>query len=432
MGYGDQVQLAVAPPEPADNAVEICVARQPIFDRQLRVKAYELLFRADRISNQFNGAQSDSATAQVISSLLTIGFDRLLSGKEAFINFGRSPLVNGLAAMLPKDRVVIEVLESVKADADVVESCRRLREAGYKVALDDFVWDAQVEELARLAQVIKVDMQITSREEQERMLRSFRNRGVAMIAEKVETQEEYEWANRAGFDFFQGYFFARPAIVLGRELSASAVASLRLLRELRQPELDFRRIEKLIREDVALTYKLFRYVNSAWMRRRAEINSIPRALMNLGETGIRHWVTLATLHQMAQNRPNELITYTLVRARFCERVASISRNPTPNDAYLMGLFSLLDALLNRPLDQALQQLNLQDSIVEVLLGTAPENSSLSRIYRLVKAYETADWPVVDKLATDLGVTSQDIFTEYTNATSWASDILNGHSVAQPE
>jgi EAL and modified HD-GYP domain-containing signal transduction protein len=242
--------------------------------------------------------------------------------------------------MLPSEKVVIEVLETAEPDGEIVKACQKLRSLGYTIALDDFVWHPRFEPLVELAHIIKVDMRLTSRAEQERLVSTYQPRGITMLAEKVETREEFEWATNLGYDYFQGYFFARPTIISGKELQPAVVTCLRLLRQLQTPELDFRSLEELIHQDVALTYKLFLYVNSVLFARQGNIQSIRRALAHLGENGIRRWATVATLPRLTRDKPEELVACALVRARFSENLTRHAGDPSHASAYLTGLFSL--------------------------------------------------------------------------------------------
>jgi c-di-GMP-related signal transduction protein len=415
--------------------MDVFVARQPIFDRKANVYAYELLYRSNANVNQFTETDEDGTTLDVIaSSLLSIGLNSIVPGTKAFINFGRNLLVDGLVSMLPKDRVVIEVLESTEPDPEVVNSCRKLRELGYTIALDDFVWHPRFEQLISIAHLIKVDMRTTSRAEQERLLATYRPRGIGFLAEKVETREEFEWASHLGYDYFQGYFFARPAIISGKEIQPSFVICLELLREFQNSEMDFKKVEELIAQDVSLTYKLFRYVNSALFAHAGNTKSIRSALVQLGEDGIRRWVTIATLHRMGKNKPAELVACALVRARFSEAVARLAGDPAYQSAYLTGLFSMLGALLDRPLEQALGEIGLAPAIRQVLLGTAPADALPSRAYELVRSYEAGDWDRVEQSARGLGVTGSQLSDAYVEATHWTNLILTGgkHSAASQD
>src|SRR5271155_5614392 len=262
--------------------MDALVARQAIFDRDRRVHGYELLFRSNAGQNEFDGTEGGLATQQVLAnSLLVIGLENLVGNKKAFINFGRGPLLQGWHASLPRKNTVIEVLETVEPDAEVLEACRKLREEGYQIALDDFVFRPGFEALLEVADLLKIEIQSMPRPEQKLLVRSSKARGLQMLAEKVETYEEFQWARNAGYDYFQGYFFARPVIVRGRQIPASTVTCLRLLQEAQHPELNFERLSVLISEDVSLSYKLLRYVNSPIFQRARPINSIREAVIRV-------------------------------------------------------------------------------------------------------------------------------------------------------
>lgn len=406
--------------------MDVFVARQPIFDRDSRVYAYELLYRSNADCNRFTGTDEDRPTLEVIAgSLLTIGLNGIAGGKKAFINFGRNLLVDGLVSMLPKDNVVIEVLETAEPDSELVNTCRKLRKLGYTIALDDFAWHPRFEQLIEIAHIIKIDMRLTSRAEQERLVSTYQPRGIAMLAEKVETREEFEWAADVGYDYFQGYFFARPSIISAKEIQPAVFTCLQLLRQLQSPDLDFKKLENLIGADVALAYKLFRYVNSVLFARRGNIQSIRRALAHLGADAIRRWATMATLPRLVQDKPEELVASALVRAHFCENLARLAGDPGFPSAYLTGLFSFLDALLDRPLDEALAEVGLGPHINDVLLGTPGSDEPLATIYTLARSYEAGDWEQTDQLARRLGLADSDVSNSYVEATERANQILAG-------
>jgi EAL and modified HD-GYP domain-containing signal transduction protein len=400
------------------------VARQAIFDREKGVFGYELLFRSCAI-NSFDFSDETMATSQVIStSLLTIGLDRLLSGRRAFINFGRNLLVQELTSVLPKELIVIEVLESVEADREVLDACRDLKSKGYLIALDDFACDGRCEPLSQYADIIKIDYRTTSREEQQKMIRRYSPMGIKMLAEKLETDEEYEWARTAGYHYFQGYFFARPTVLRVKQIPSSKVNALRLLQELQKPELNYNKIESLIRQDVSFSYKLLRYVNSAAFSFRNPIASIKQALMMLGDEEIRRWTTLVALPGMAQDKTGEVVTHALVRARFCELLGkSANQSAGDGDAFLMGMFSLLDAMIDRPLVEIVVELNLRQDMQEALLRTAKCNTVLGSLLRLVKGYEEADWEKVQIEAESLKLSSSDIARYYLETLDWVDALL---------
>jgi c-di-GMP-related signal transduction protein len=408
---------------PIKQSVNVCVARQPIFDRQRDLYGYELLYRSNTAQNEFDGTEASAATRQVISStLLSIGLENILCGKKAFVNFDQSLLSDGIHRSLPCQTTVIEILESVEPNAGLLALCQSIRAQGYTIALDDFVSSPEFEPLTHLAHLIKVDVLATTRREQERLLRTYQPRGIALLAEKVETYEEFEWARAAGYDYFQGYFFARPSVIQSRRLPASTLNCLRLLSELQTPDLDFKRLEALIRGDVGLSYKLLRYVNSALFTRHDPVPSIERALLIVGSDEIRRWAMLATLPTLASDKPGELAALAIVRARFCERLIQLAGISLGNEAFLMGMFSLLDALLDRPLDETLFSIGLAPDIVHALLGTAGEQSALSRVYQLTCHYEQGDWDQVERLALGCGISALAAGGAYAEATVWAEQI----------
>jgi len=403
--------------------VEVVVARQAIFDNHRNLYGYELLFRSDAASNQFDGTEAAAATMQVLANtLMSTGAEALLGGKKAFVNFDHRLLAENMHLTLPRQSLVIEILETVAPTADLVALCQSIRKQGYTLALDDFADAPAFAPLALIAHVIKVDLRLSSRKEQGNMLRTYKPRGVQMLAEKVETYEEFKWARCAGYDLFQGYFFARPEMVRTQDIPTMITACLRLLREVQQPELDFRQLERLIREDVSLTYKLLRYANSALFK-RGDIRSIHTALVALGEDHIRRWVTLATLPRLATNKPGELLKLSLVRARFCERLAELAHGDSSHQAFLVGMFSLLDALIDQPLAEALRGMDLGSKVTEAVLGTGPEKDLLTGLLPLVCCYERGDWEQLAALAQRCGIPTAAIGEAYLDSTAWAEQVV---------
>ena len=403
--------------------MDVFIARQPIFDRQKQVFAYQLVYRSEDFQAAFGEHARIAGTEAIGNTLLTIGIDNLLCGKKAFINFDRSLLLGELPSILPPEILVIELAPSVEPDQEVLDAGGRLQAQGYALALDDFVPQAQREPLARLARFLKVDMEAVPRSDQQQLLRTYRPLGIAVLAGKVETQEDFEWAREAGYDYFQGYFFARPVSVHGRRIPAAKFTCLLLLAEAQQPELDFRTLEALISRDVWLSYSLLLYVNSALFAHSADVHSIKHAMAVLGEEGIRHWAVLAALPQLAKNKPGELVTVSLVRARLCERLAGLVKVP-PQQALLMGLFSLLDALTDLPLDEALARVHAAPAIQAALLDTVPSGDPFWSIMQIVRRYERGEWHTLEELAATLGIPVKSVPEAYAESTLWAQQALH--------
>ena len=247
-----------------------------------------------------------------------------------------------------------------------------------------------------------------------------------MLAEKLETQKEFRWALDAGYDYFQGYFFARPVIVPGRQIPPLKTACLGLLAETQYRELNFGRVETLIAGDVALSWQLLRYVNSSLLYRTEGIHSIHQALRMVGERGIRHWAVWATLLTLAKNKPDELVTLALIRAHFSGYLAKMANVPEPSGAFLMGLFSAIDALIDLPLNEALSRANIAPAIGAALLEKAPANDPLGTIHHLVRAWEVGDWDAVSGFMRQSGIPEMaPVGQAYAESALWAQEALRG-------
>jgi len=339
------------------------LARQPILDLKGSVVGYELLFR-EGPAGFLTAINSDRASMTTMDSSLLLGAASLTSGKRAFINCTRELLVGGLVTLLPPDLTVLEVLEDVVPDREVLLSCRRLRAQGYALAMDDFVAKDSASPLLDLVRYVKVDLRATSHDEQRSIVRELSHRAIDLVAEKVESREEYDFAVSLGFRLFQGFYFCRPVTLATRDIPATANSYMRLLRASQSAELDLADLEKLIRPEVALCYRLLRYLNSAAFG-LYPVRSIRHALTLLGEQEVRKWIALVTTAMLAKNKPAELVRMAMVRGRFCELHASGNGE---EDYFLAGLFSLLDAMLDRPMENLVHDLPISDACRTALLG----------------------------------------------------------------
>ena len=403
--------------------MDVFVARQAIFDRQARVYGYELLFRSCVDCTAAGAVDTMSSLEVITSSFLSIGVEKVLAGKRAFINFPQDLLADERVLALPPEITVVEVLETVKAEPAVIAACRTLRQKGYLLALDDFCGAEGLDELIHLASIIKVDFRATTRAQQRTLVERYAPRGIWMLAEKIETPQEFQYASKMGYHYFQGYFFARPVVLSRREIPGSKLNYLKILHEIHQPELEYTAIEALIQREVSLASKLLRYMNSALFGWKNPVRSIRQALVVLGEREIRNWVSLAALPNLMVNKPDELMRTALVRARFCELLAPWAGLAyRKSDLFLMGLFSLLDAMLDRPLQETLAELSLDSEITGALMGTAPPGQPLAEVYALVREYEAGQWEALAATA-DRVRAPRDIVPElYLNAVAWSEQI----------
>lgn len=345
---------------------DIFIGRQPIFDRDLNVFAYELLFRSGTRNHagEFDG---DQATSQVIvNAFIEIGLEQIVGPHPAFINLTRSFVTSLTPLPFPKDRVVLELLEDIRPDTEVVSGVRNLAAQGYVIALDDFVFNENLKPLIEHAQIVKIDLMTLSREELAEHVRLLSGYDVKLLAEKIETQEEFEHCKALGFSYFQGYFLSRPNIVQSTQLSPNRLAVLQLLAKLQDPQSDATDIEELIGQDVALSYKLLRYINSAFFAFPKKIESIRQAVVYLGMQSIKTWVSLLVVAGLG-NKPAELVTQAMQRAKMCELLAKTAKRPNADSYFTVGLFSLLEALMDMPLEKILASLPFTDDIRQALL-----------------------------------------------------------------
>ncbi|MFN3420873.1 MAG: EAL and HDOD domain-containing protein [Armatimonadota bacterium] len=407
--------------------MQVFVARQPIFDRLRRVIAYELLFRTS-LENKFTGADGDTASKSVVSSGLYIfGFSSLTGGKPAFINFTKPLLTGGLVHGLSPKQVVIELLETVEPDEEVLSVCRDLKSKGYIIALDDFFLRPGYEPLIELADIVKIDFLQVKGKERKLMVQSLAGKKVRLLAEKVETNRDFLEALQAGYSYFQGFFFCKPEIVFGREVPLYRLTYLRLMQQLSREELDFNQLEGILKGDASLSFKLLRYINSAAIGLRYPVTSLRQAMVVLGEQNLRRWAILTLVVSMLEDKPQELLVTGAVRGRFCELICQrLSLQAIGVDPFLVGLFSILDVLLDRPLTEILDELPIAHEIKDALLGRP---TLLGLVHKLVIAYERADWDGVSDLAERIKLPEEELPTLYAEAVSWADQFFHAVTTA---
>jgi c-di-GMP-related signal transduction protein len=400
----------------------IFVGRQPILDRRRNEYAYELLFRS-RLDNCYNGADHDASTLDIIAnSFVEIGLDDLTAGQRAFINFTRELLLKRVAGLVPNDQLTVGILRNVEPDEPVLEACRELKDCGYTLAVDDFVLEMESSPLLDLADIVKVDFRGTSRDFRKRIAEQLTRRGILPLAEKVETDEEFQEALADGYQLFQGYFFAKPVVRHGVRMTGSRLAQIQMLQEINRPEVSVEQLENIIKHDVSMTYKLLRFINSAWFGLRREIKSIRHALTWLGTRQIRNWVALVTLRDMGAEKPPALILQGLTRAKMAEELGVASDQFFCGEAnfFLLGMLSILDALLDLPMAQALEKLPLDRELRGALLG---EPGMLGAILEAVVAYEAGDWKTFSAQAQRLGIDEMVVPAIFRQATHWANQVL---------
>lgn len=362
---------------------EVLVGRQPIFDRELCVVGYELLFRSGP-ENRADVEDSEEATASVvIGSLTEIGLGRLVGARPAWINVSREFLVGGLAETMPGELTVLEILEDQAIDDHLIAAVRRLRRRGFRIALDDFTYSPETDRILPYVDVVKLDVQSLGPVGMHRQAEALRRFGVTILAEKVETHEEYTFCLEAGCELFQGFFFCRPDILRDRKISAARLAVLQFISRLQDPDIEFDDLEQMIIRDVAFSYRLLRYVNSAFFGLR-QVSSISQALVLLGVENLKRWATLS-LFASVEGKPQELTVTALVRARFCELTGAGLPDTSAGELFTLGLFSVIDALMDCPIEEVLASTPFPEEMRKALITQQGPKGELLACVSLLEA-----------------------------------------------
>jgi c-di-GMP-related signal transduction protein len=401
-----------------ETGLDVFVARQPVFSRNLQVHGYELLYRGTA-GNSFDGTSADVATARVIAnSFLNIGGEKLLDGKIPFINFDSSLLLK-YAALLPIPCAVVEILENVEPTDDVLAACLELKNKGHQLALDDIESVSRIEPWAEIVDIVKVDFLKADLQARRDIVVMCKKHKIHALAEKLETRAEFDEAVALGYEYFQGYFFARPTMVKGRAISEGKLLLIQLLREVNTDEVDFERIEQLIQRNVSLVYKLLRFVNSPLFAWHSHIKSVRHATTLLGEAELRKWLCLLLVAGLGSDAVPQLLVDSLVRARFAELLCPKMRlSQKKASAFLLGLLSHLDALLHRPMEEIIAELDLEEDLTNALLGRGAHNP-LGVLYDLIQAYDKPDWIRAAAIAQEFHVGMAALSTAYVQAVEWA-------------
>jgi c-di-GMP-related signal transduction protein len=395
------------------------LARQPIFDKSQNVFAYELLFRSG-VENSCGEIDHEAASTSMADTSFLFGLQMLTEGRRAFVNCPKQFLLSDYISLFPRDFVVVELLENVTPDDEVIAACRRLKQNGYLLALDDYTGSAVWNPIIPFADFIKVDFRLTSHEQQRSLALRLGSRGIRMLAEKVETQEEAAEAVKMGYALFQGFYFCRPQMMAHEDVPPYQLAYLKLLQAANAPEYDVGALAKRIKQEPSLTYRLLRYLNSAGFGLRVEVRSIRHAMALLGEKELRRWISVVAIAAMADGQPHELLTLPLVRGRFCELLAPLTRlKEHSSDLFLMGMLSALDVILHRPMDAILAEVPVHSDVKQALLGHA---GIFRKILNIAMAQERAEWEPLGELALNLGLSEAEITGQYLTAVDWAATL----------
>ncbi len=393
---------------------DIFVGRQPIFDRKLRVYAYELLFRSGSANNAAFGKMSaDGATSTtIINSFLEFGLDKLVGDKLAFINLTETFLFNEGALPIPPQQVVIEVLEDVPINAKLLGAVARLKSEGFTIALDDYIYNPAHKPLVAMADIIKIDIMQLSREQLIRHATALKKFNAKLLAEKVETMDEFELCHKLGFEYFQGYFLSKPRVIQGKSLPTNKLAVMNLISVLQNQDSEIDELEEAIGFDVSISYKILKLINSAFFNYPSKIESIRQAVVILGRKNLGSWASMLALSSL-NDRPSEMIHMAMTRAKMCEIIAEKAHQKPLETYFAVGLFSALDILMERELSEIIKPLPLSEEMVSAL---TERTGVLGEALKCVLAYEVADFDN----ARFQRLTVDDIFVANVEAITWAN------------
>ncbi len=391
---------------------DVFVGRQPILGPTLNTIGYEVLYRNCEVGEAIFTDGSLATATVLLNTYLDIGLEHVVGSHLAFLNIPKQFLLGRYCEALPKNRVVLEILENIEPIPEVLEALNSLSKQGYTIALDDFVYNDRLKAFLEIADIVKIDVLGKSKEQLQQELALLPNSGFRLLAEKVETREMYELCKTLGFFYFQGYFFFRPDIIRGRAIPSNRVALLELMGKIQDPHIPFEGLVEHIRNDLSLSYKVLRYVNTAHAGLPNRVDSIDRAACLVGIDRIRTWATLIIMAS-DQTKAHEILVVALVRAKMCERLGHRLGSTTPEKFFTMGLLSVMDALYELPMSDILEKLPLPEDTMEALInGTGDMGLVLS----CVKAYEDGEWMELKHLQLDPSI----IRDYYLEAIDWAN------------
>ncbi len=400
--------------------MEFLIGRQAILDRKGSTFGYELLYREASSESAPENTDGRATHRVIINAFLNIGIDRIASEGKLFINFTRDLLTERLFEALPPERVVVEVLEDVPADKEVTEALKEARKMGFMIALDDFSFSNQLEELVKLADIVKIDFLNMSREKVIHDIKIYRNySSIKLLAEKIETREEYEFALKAGFSYFQGFYFQKPLIESKRDLAPYQMSIIKALRVANNPDADINELVELISGDLYLHTKLLAFINSPVWGLKRRIKNVSEGVKLLGIQKTREWLNILLLAKLSEKKPKELVVLSTVRAKFLSLIAERISIDSEN-AYLLGMHSLMDAILQKPMGEILKEINyLDEEVKDALLG---KKNRYHEALELIKMIEKGEFDRVYEKIQHSDLSSQEILNNYMKAIEYADRI----------
>jgi EAL and modified HD-GYP domain-containing signal transduction protein len=396
------------------------IARQPILDRDKKVFAYELFFR-DGKNNCYPSVERDTATSKLIAkNYQTLNLDDISCSKKSFINFQPETLISGLPASLDPENVVVELLADRSGDSSLLDMCKHVKKMGFKIALEDSSFEPRWNEYLPFIDLLKVDTNTENLDFLTKNVNRLIDANVQLIADKVDTQNSFSTFRDMGFDYFQGYFFARPESLSNKNLPTSKLTLVELMGASSSESFNVESINNVIERDVGLSYMLLRFINNPTINKRYKITSLRHGLNYMGEVEIKKFIALLALTNLSDDKPLELLHLSLVRAKFCDLLGTEKNiGSNPPTAFLVGLFSMLDALLDQQMGYLIEKLPLVDEVKEALCGG---QNDLSMFLMLVKAFESGNWLKVIRISKILNVDQKLLHSLFNEAILWGNGV----------
>jgi EAL and modified HD-GYP domain-containing signal transduction protein len=402
-----------------EQTTEVFVARHPIFDRYKNVYGYELVFRSG-FEAQYGQIEADRSA---VDFLAFVDFEELADGKKGFVNFSRDLLLTELPAQLPRETMIVGIPAELTGDADLVRTCLSMKDVGYMLALTGLTPEHIDNPMLKVVDIAKVDFTLFDAEQQKTLCQKLTAHGVSPLAEGLDEIEQFEQACEWGCSFFEGEFFSKPDDRVENKIPGNEMAHLRVLHCASQSEVNYDELAELIEQDVAMTYMLLRFMNSAWFGLRYEIRSVKHALVMLGPQEIRRWVSLFVVRMTGKDKPFELLLRSLTRARGAEMIGlMVEMNEQSSELFLMGMFSVIDALMDMSMDKILCDLPLGEDIKDALLGVQNDHR---RVFDLILAYERGEWERFSHFSTALNVDERLVPDVFRKSLQWAHQALEG-------
>jgi len=393
---------------------KVFIGRQPIINKNKKIFGYELLFRNSMVSDADVMSNIKATASVIVNAFNNVGLKRLIGEKKGFINVDAEILESRIFDLIPKENMVLEILETVELTSNIVELCKKLRGEGYQLALDDFIYSEPLSPVMSAANYVKIDLPMYNRQSLTEVVAQLKNYPVKLLAEKVETREDFEFCYSLGFDYFQGYFFAKPSVVTAKSLSPAQLVLIELSRSLSKEE-EFYTIEALFKKNPELNYKLLKFMNSAAFYTTQKITSIRQSLALLGYRNLQKWVTLLLFAgEGGDYKSSPLLERAALRGRIMELLAKkITNEPaTADSAFMTGALSLIDILLERPITDILNEFNLSQDINNALIC---REGFLGTLILIVERLEQEKFGFIQEMLAKYNVPLEDLFSMEINA-----------------